>query len=374
MTKPNLMDKQDFLSAMKSGRMSRRDILQMLTAAGLTMTMLPVGRAKAAGDEAIYFTWEGYNDPGFHPGYTAKNKAEPEAPYFADAEEALTKVRSGFQIDVAHPCNTDIKRWRDADVLQAIDTSRLSHWSDLFDSLKKLAYAQDDKGGQFFIPVDWGNTSVIYRPDLFDVKEESWTMLWDERYSGQISMSADGTEAVPIAGIIGGVKDPFNMTDDELAKAKELLAKQKPLVRFYWDSNSTVEQALASGELVASTGWNSSIIALTGQGVNVKFANPKEGIMSYCCGLVLAKDAPHLDKAYDLMDAMTAPEAGKWLIETMGYGHSNAKTFDLVDEKTLAGRGLPKDPNAFFAQGIFQQPNQQTEKVLKLYEEVKAGA
>jgi spermidine/putrescine transport system substrate-binding protein len=368
------MDSQDFLTAMKNGRMSRRDILQLLTAAGLTMAMLPVGRAKAAGDEVIYFTWEGYNDPGFHPAYTAKYKAEPEGPVFGDAEEALTKVRSGFKVDMVHPCNLDLKRWTEAGILQAIDTTRLTNWENLFGSLKKLPYAQDDKGQQFFVPVDWGNTSILYRPDLFDAKEESWTMLWDERYSGQLSMSADATEAVPIAGIVAGAKNPFNMTDEELAKAKALLVKQKPLMRFYWDSNSTVEQALASGELVASTGWNSSVVTLKSQGVNVKFANPKEGIMSYCCGLVLTKDAPHPEKAYDLINAMTAPEAGKWLIETQGYGHSNAKSFDLVEEKILAERGLPKDPSEFFANGIFQEPILQADRVLKLFEEVKAGA
>ncbi len=368
------MEANEFLNAMKSGRMSRRDILQMLTAAGLTMTMLPVGRAKAADGEVIYFTWEGYNDPGFHPGYTAKHNAEPEGPVFGDVEEALTKVRSGFKVDVVHPCNLDLKRWRDADVLQPIDTSRLTNFGNLFPGLTKLPYAQGDKGEQFFIPVDWGNTSILYRPDLFDVKEESWTMLWDERYAGQLSMSADATEAVAIAGIVVGAKDPFNLTDDELAKAKELLVKQKPMVRFYWDSNSAVEQALASGELVASTGWNSSVVTLSGQGVNIKFANPKEGIMSYCCGLVLTKDAPHVDKAYDLIDAMTAPEAGKWLIEAQGYGHSNAKTFELVDDKILAERGLPKDPSEFFAKGIFQQPTMEVERVQKVFEEVKAGA
>ena len=199
-------------------------------------------------------------------------------------------------------------------------------------------------------------------------------MLWDERYAGQLSMAADATESVAIAGIVLGVKDPFNITDEELVKAKELLVKQKPLMRFYWDSNSAVEQALASGELVAATGWNSSVVTLTGQGVNIKYANPKEGIMSYCCGLVMTKDAPHADKAYDLIDAMISPEAGKWLIEAQGYGHSNAKSFDLVEEKVLAERGLPKDPTQFFGQGIFQQPTLNVDKVQKLFEEVKAGA
>jgi spermidine/putrescine transport system substrate-binding protein len=367
------METQEFLSAMKRDSMSRRDILQMLTAAGLTMAMMPVSRAKAEG-EAINFTWEGYNEPGFHPAYAAKNGAEPEGPYFADAGEALAKVRSGFKVDVVHPCSLDLKNWKDAGVTQPIDTGRLKHFGDLFPDLTKISFAQGDNGEQMFIPVDWGNTSVLYREDLFEVKEESWSMMWDERYTGQLSMSADATEAVAIAGILLGVKDPFNLTDDELAKAKELLVKQKPLMRFYWDSNSTVEQALASGELVAATGWNSSVVTLKGQGVPIKYATPKEGIMSYCCGLVLMKDAPNVDKAYDLIDAMIAPEAGKWLIESYGYGHSNKKTFDMVDDKMLAERNLPRDPSVFFSQGIFQQPTADADRLHKMFEEVKAGA
>ena len=367
------MKKNEILSAIKAGRVTRRDMMKMMSAVGVTMTVLPVSRARAA-DEAINFTWEGYNEPGFHPAYAAKHGAEPEGPYFSDVGEALAKVRSGFKVDVVHPCNTDLKNWQDAGVMQAIDTSRLTNFGDIFPTLTKLPYAQNDAGEQFFIPVDWGNTSILYRPDLVEVKEESWKMLWDERYTGQISMAADATETASIAGIIMGAADPFNLTDEELAKAKEMLTQQKPLVRFYWDSNATVEQALASGELVMSTGWNSSVVTLQGQGVPVAFANPKEGIMSYCCGLVMTKDAPHVDKAYDLIDAMIAPEAGKWLFDSYGYGHSNMKTFETIDDKILADRNLPKDPNTFFANGIFQKAINDADRLHKMFEEVKAGA
>ena len=60
------MKKQELLSAMKSGRLKRRDLMKMMAAVGLTTAVLPVTRARAA-DEAINFTWEGYNEPGFHP-------------------------------------------------------------------------------------------------------------------------------------------------------------------------------------------------------------------------------------------------------------------------------------------------------------------
>ena len=332
------MDKQEFLERLAAGKMTRRQFNRTLAAAGLATAILPVAARAAA--QAVYFTWTGYDDPGFFPNYVAKNGASPETPIFADAEEALTKLRAGFAVDVAHPCNSELVRWRAAGVIQPIDVARLSNWPDVFDSLKNFE-GQRDGDKNYFVPVDWGNTSIIYRPDLVDIAEESWSLMWDERYAGKLSMMADASETAIIAGIVAGAANPFKMSAEEIDRVRELLRKQKPLVRFYWNDNTTVEQALASGELVASTGWNSSAVTLKGQGVPVKFMTPKEGILTYCCGLVLSKDAPNPDRAYELMDAMIDPSAGKWLIEAQGYGHSNRKSFDLVGPEMLAERGLP---------------------------------
>jgi spermidine/putrescine transport system substrate-binding protein len=163
------------------------------------------------------------------------------------------------------------------------------------------------------------------------------------------------------------------MTDAEIAKVKDLLNKQKPLLRFYWDTNKTVEEGLAAGELVAATGWNSSIAALRKKGVRVKLMHPNEGILMYCCGLVLAKTAPHPDQAYDLLDALTAPDAGKWLIEQQGYGHSNRKSFDAVDDNTLTYHGLPKDPTNVLSTAILIQRNARSSDLDWMFEGVKAG-
>ena len=88
---------------------------------------------------------------------------------------------------------------------------------------------------------------------------------------------------------------------------------------------------------------------------------------------MLAKDAPNPDRAYDLLDAMIAPEAGKWLVEVQGYGHSNRKTFQVVDAKILAERGLPSDPSEFLNNGIMFKPNKRLEAVSSMFEAVKAG-
>ncbi len=367
------MKTSEFVGRMSDRTLSRRQFNRTLAAAGLTAVTVPLVAPRAqAAEEAVYFTWSGYDDPGFFPDYVKKHGANPNMPIFPDEEEALQKLRAGFVADVVHPCNSSVGRWNDAGVVQPLDTSRLSHWSDLFESLTTIANAQLE-GKQYFVPIDWGNTSIIYRPDLVDITEESWTILWDERYKGKLSVAAGAEETAAIAAIVAGAKDPFNMTDEELAKVKDLFLKQKPLLRFYWDSNTTIEAGLASGELVAATGWNSSVITLRKQGVEVKFMQPKEGILTWCCGLVLAKSATNIDAAYDLLNAMTSPEAGKWLVEQQGYGHSNKKTFDLVDDKTLAERGLPKDPTTLLSAGILFEKNSRIDEINGMFEAVKAG-
>ena len=107
------------------------------------------------------------------------------------------------------------------------------------------------------------------------------------------------------------------------------------MIRTYTDDETTLEQALASGELVAAMTWDASAVVLKGQGVPVTFANVKEGALTWVCGPIIHKDAPHIDKAHDLIDAMLSTETGKWLISENGYGHSNAKSFDLFTDEEL---------------------------------------
>ena len=367
------MKKSEILDRMMTGKLSRRQFGKALASAGLAMTMMPmIARPGRAEEQMTLFTWSGYDVQEFFPGYVEQHGTLPNLPVFADEQEAMTKLRAGFQTDVVHPCSARIGRWRDAGLLQPIDTSRLSNWPDLFDGLRGINGAAAD-GKQWFIPVDWGNTSVIYRTDLVDVEEESWTILWDEQYAGRLSIGEDITDTAVIAGLVAGVENLYDMSDAEIAKVKDLLAKQRPLLRFYWSDETSIEQALATGEIVASTAWNSSVVELRKQGIPVDYMVPKEGILAWCCGLILSPQAEQIDKAYDLIDAMIAPEAGEWLIVENGYGHSNRKSFERVSDQVLAERGLPKDPSQLLAKGIFSKDNKRLDDLQRMFEEVKAG-
>ena len=268
------MKKEDIVEQLATGQMSRRKFNQSLMALGATMVMMPVGSRSAfaaSDDHPTVFTWEGWDVPELHQPYLAKHGESPNMAIFGDEEEAFAKMRAGFKVDLTQPCTYKVPIWKDAGILNPIDTSRLSNWDDLIPSLKTIPGTfEGDK--QYFIPTDWGLTSVLYRADLAPeyVGNESWGMLWDPKYTGRLSMADSLIDGVMVAAIYTGAKDPFNMTDEEMAKTRAALKEQLPLMRYYWTSPADIEQALASGELVATSAWNSSYAALKKEGFDVR--------------------------------------------------------------------------------------------------------
>jgi spermidine/putrescine transport system substrate-binding protein len=373
------LSQSELVDTLQSGRLTRREFQKMLATVGIGLLAVPMGPRRAsaaAADQATYFTWGGYDVPDMFAPYIAKHGEAPNFATFGGTEEALTKLLGGYVIDVAHPCNSGLPRWIESGLFQPIDTSRLSNWPDVIPSLTNLAGAVKD-GKTYFSPMDWGNTSITYRTDLFDLQgqEESWGMLWDERYKGQLGVIASAGDTWWCAAIYGGVDFKDMPSDENFAKVGELLRKQRPLIRLYTDEMTTLEQALASGEMVAAMTWNSSPVTLKQSGVPVKFAHPKEGMLTWVCGAVLHKDAPKPDLAHDIIDSLLSTETGHWLIDQQGYGHSNQKSFDTVSEERLAELSLSRNPSDVLDAGKFQipLPEEFVSKMNDEFENIKAG-
>ena len=371
------MNKDELIEQLASGKLTRREFSKLLASVGVIMTTFPVMSKVASAateDHPMVFTWEGFEEEGYHTAYKNKYGESPNYSFFGDEEEAFAKMRAGFKPDLTYPCSYKVPIWRDAGIIQPIDTARLSNWPDVIPSLKEIPGMVKD-GKRYWIVTDWGQTSVLYREDLVDISEESWTLLWDERYKGRLAMADSLIDGVMVAAIVAGAKDPYNMTEAEIAKTKELLQKQLPLMRYYWTSTADIVQALASGELVATSAWNDAYTELKGEGIPVKFAKPKEGAMTWSCGFCLMSfaDPKKLDRAYEVIDAMLSPDAGAYEIMTVGYGHANSKAYDLVSEEDLAARGLSRNPDDLLSSGSFQEPIGNEPALQAMFEEVKAG-
>ena len=372
------MERNELLDKLASRKMTRREFKTALASFGLglfTLPLLPTRSKAGTADHPIVMTWEGYEEEGLHSHYLEKYGELPNFSFFGDEEEAFTKIRAGFKPDIAMPCSYKIGIWRDAGIIAPIDVSRLGNFPDTIESLKNVpgTVFGDERP---WVCMDWGQTSITYRTDLVDIEEESWGLLWDERYKGRLSMMDSLIDGVMVAAIYGGAKDPFNMTPDEVATTMELLRKQLPLLRFYANSATEIQNALASGEVVAAVTWNDAYSALKAEGVPVKFMEPKEGAMTWTCGISLMTDADpaKLDRSYDVIDGMLSPEAGAFEMQEFGYGHANRKAFELLDEATLADIGLTKNPEDRLNSGIFQEPIGNEPELQTMFEEIKTGA
>ncbi len=369
------VDTQKFIDDLKRGKMSRRQFHRGLAAFGLaTVTMPLIPQIAKADDHPTIFVWGGFEDPGFHQAYIDKHGDSPNYTLFGDEEEAFAKMQAGFQPDVTMACSYKVPHWHDAGIIKHIDVGRLSNFEDTIPSLKNVPGTRPD-GTQPWVCMDWGLTTLCYRHDLVDIAPEdvTWGLLWDERYSGRLAMIDSLIDGVMVAAIHSGAENPFNMTDDEIEVTRGLLRTQLPMLRYYSNSMTDMENSLASGEVVAAAVWNEAYVNLLGEGIPVTFANTMPGLMTWTCGFMLNSWVDDEDKAYDLIDAMLAPDAGIFEMIEWGYGHANKKAYDMVDEQDLLDRGLSKDPDSIISAGIFQEPIMNEPALQTMFEEVKAG-
>ena len=363
----------EFQDKLFTGKLNRRQALGVLGSVGVMASVMTPKGLRAA-EQPLVFEWAGYEDPLFYPSYAAAH-GEPDFAFFASEQEMATKVRNGYPADITHPCADSWSRLGDAGLLRPINTDKLSNWPDVFDGLRNHKAIRNAEGDVMMLPCDWGNSSIVYRTDLYE-GEESWCMLFDERYEGRLS-SYDSESSILIAGLCQGYgEESFNMTDEMLEEVRPLVEKQARLVRFYWSDNAEIENAMATGEIIAAYSWNSSVKNLKEQGVPVAFAVPKEGILNWLCGLSITNvGTGDDDLVHEYLDAWLDPEAGKFLIEDWGYGHSNRVAFEIADPELVAALGFPTNPIAMLNDGILFQPYnpQVLEKMVNMFDEIKIG-
>ncbi len=373
------MDVIDQLNAVRRGELSRRAFNRSLLGLGIATTMMPMFPRRPMaqdGSHATMFTWGGYDIPELYEDYIAKHGDMPNFALYGAVEDGLTRLRAGFVTDLIHPCLNDVPRWNSTGLFQPIDVSRLSNWDDVLPQLYNADFNAAEDGKKWLVPFDWGDTSITYRTDLYDLEgEESWDILWDERYAGRIAMLAGGDDAWWCGAIKAGVPFTEIDSDDAFARIGEAMRQQRPLVRVYTDDTTTLDQALASGEVVAAMTWNSTATQLTAEGIPVRFARPKEGTLTWICGVMLHRDAPNIDRAYDVIDAMISVSAGQFMINDYGYGHSNARSFELFTEEELAARALTRDPDELLDAGHRAIPQSQEwiSRMNTEWEQIKAG-
>ncbi len=337
---------------------------------------LPAGMVAADGGDLTVFDWSGYEDQGFFADYMAKYSEAPTYTFFGSQDEAFTKLQSGFAVDLAHPCTDAVRKWVAADLLQPLDPAKLRNWDNLLPEIKEVDGVVMD-GKVYMMPFEWGNTGLIYRTDKVSDDQISLQLLADPAYQGKIAIPDAASSAYALASLAtGNGADYTSLSDAQFKQASEFLRSIHPNVRFYWSDAGQMDQAMASGEVEMGWAWNQSELNLIWNDVPARMMRDiDKGIATWVCGYVhLKSSTTPVDQVYDLLNALSEPESGKYIIESWGYPHANSGAFAISDQDLIKQYGFD-DPKAFFAGSLFFDavtPELEV-KMLKEFERIKAG-
>jgi spermidine/putrescine transport system substrate-binding protein len=324
--------------------------------------------------EATIFTWENWADPPFVAEYKAKYGKDPQSAIWADEDEAFAKMRAGYKPDVMAPCSYEFGRWQEAGLIQPIDVTKLKYWKDIPDALKNIPGMMKSETEAWFIPQYWANTSVTYRTDLASeyVGKESWNILFDAKYKKKVAGLDGVDDTVSLVAKTIGV-DPYNMSDDDWKKVQAKLREFVDNARLITSDDTSLSQALASGEVVAAITWNQTYARLKREGKPVAYMNPPGGMFTYVCGMVLHAEAKNLEKAYTLIDSGISPTAMKYQLEDLANGPANTTIFANYTDAQLAEYGYVRDIEAFLKSGTFQVRLKNKDEIVKFWTEIRGG-
>ncbi|MGL4238763.1 ABC transporter substrate-binding protein, partial [Tabrizicola sp.] len=264
--------------------------------------------AQAADPEFTVFDWAGWDIDGLMTDYVAKHGTKPTFSFFGDDDEAFQKVSSGFKADVGHPCAASVSRYRDADLIEPWDTSRIPEFANIPARMLNSPIFKDD-AGVWFVPTDYAYTAIAYNTKEVPAEDVATLNVFkDPKYAGRISLPDSTDDVWSLAFLATGVTDWSNVTDEQFAAAAAWLREVHPNVRAYWADPAEQAQLMASGEVLIAWSWNDGVALLADESFPVGFQrSPAEGVATWFCGYVNFKDAPgNEDKAYDYINSMLA--------------------------------------------------------------------
>lgn len=331
------------------------------------------GLAHAADPELTVFDWSGFELPDLLKSYVDKNGDMPTYSIFGDDDEAFQKLSSGFKADVAHPCSQMIQKYRDANLIEPWDTSKIPHFNEIDPRFLDSKIFKDDTG-VWYIPTDYAYTAIAYNTKEVPAEDVASLQIFaDPKYAGRISLPDNADDVWALALLATGVTDWTTVSDDQFKAAADWLRKVHPNVVAYWADPAQLSQLMASGEVVLAWSWNDTIALLRQQNFPIGFQRQaKEGASSWFCGWVNLKNGPGKeDKAYDFINAWLDHSSAKALLDNVGYATTEMEGMKAIDPEALKAASVDPINTTLLAQTPLDQSLR--DRMVKEFENIKAG-
>ncbi|MCS4505401.1 extracellular solute-binding protein [Arhodomonas aquaeolei] len=340
----------------------------VLGAAGLALVAGASFRASAADDVLRVLTWEGLANDQWVKPFEEAHDVKVKRTYVGSNDEYMAKLAAGdTQYDVVVIVSSLAQPAIDAGFVEPVDLDRIPNFGQLYPRFQELGFLRHD-GRQYGVPNDWDVLPVTVNAD--EVDGCSFDVLFDDSYSGRISMWDDVATLGTVAAYMG-YDNIWTLSDEQLEKVKQKMIEQKPLVRTYWSTGGQITQLFASGEVVATLSWSYVTEQLKDQGVNVVQCTP-ERTTAFLDSNFVVSGTEHRDLAHAFINYLISPKVMAQVYESSGFGVTNPKAGEYLPAEAFARSIMARDES--FRRNInFWREIPRRGKYLEVWNEIKAA-
>jgi len=294
------------------------------TAFIVTLIVLWVASLVGCGakDETVLnvYNWGDYIDESVLDQFEDETGIKVNYETYATNEDMYVKIKTGgTSYDIAIPSDYMIEKMIKEGMLEKLDYANMPNCKNIDESFKNLAF---DPKNEYSVPYMWGTLGIIYNKSVVKDKVDSWSVLWDKKYEGQLLMLDSQRDSIAIA--LKKLGYSMNSRDvQELEKAKEELVRQKPLVLAY--VGDEVKDMMVGEEAALAVVWSGDAVTMMAQNENLAYVIPKEGTNMWFDNVVIPKGSKHKKEAEMFMDFLARPDVALKNTEYIGYSSPNAE-------------------------------------------------
>lgn len=299
---------------------------------------------------------------------------------YASNEDMYAKLKSGgVSYDVIFPSEYMVGKLREEGLLEEIDTDSLSNYKYIDERYKGLFYDPQDR---YSVPYTVGMLGILYNTTMVDpedVEAQSWSLMWNEKYAGNILTFDNPRDAFGIAQLY----QKLDLNSTEYADwdlAQEWLMKQRPLLQGY--VMDEIFQTMEGGNAAIAAYYAGDCLSMMDENPDLAFYYPVEGTNIFIDAMCIPKGAKNVGAAHLFIDFLLEPDIAALNANYIAYASPNTAVLDNPYYDYVEGTfeydilyGTPEsyedDPSK--TQYYHTMPNDVIAYYNRLFDEVKTG-
>lgn len=267
------------------------------------------GDGKVGGTVTL-MAWGSYADPRTLAPWTSSSGVKVVNQQLATNEEIFSRLKAGGlgKVDAATPNIAYTEQLVRAGLLQPIDFSRLRNADRMLPAMREaIRTAGTIDGKPYAVPISWGYDGMVYNETKLKTAPTSWRDVLRPELKGKVLLPEGPNATFEIWPAVLGF-DMTTLTKPQLDEVTEYVIKlKKTQVRTITGDPSDMAQLLGSGDIWitgSGTWFGTAGLVNSRGGDKARSIIPSDGGATWIDTYVIARDAPNLDAAYALIDAM----------------------------------------------------------------------